>query len=97
MNERHGRRVGRDAAPASFWEVPQTILPVRGGFEAMCGGCLKYSKPVSAETPDGAWPAIEALGWALHKNNYALCPVCTKDPPNVDKDAARAMRRRKRK
>lgn len=73
------------------------VHPVRGSFDAMCGKCLHPSEAVSADSPESAWVAIQALGWTLHKQGYALCPACTKDPPNVDKDAARAMRGRKRR
>jgi hypothetical protein len=62
----------------------------------MCGKCLHYSGAVPADSPESAWVAIQALGWTLYRQGYALCPTCTADPPNVDKDAAQAMRRRKR-
>jgi hypothetical protein len=62
----------------------------------MCGKCLRRSAPLAAESPEAAWVSLVGIGWTLYKHGYALCPACTKDPPNVDKDAARAMRGRKR-
>jgi len=74
-----------------------TLHAVRGGFSATCGKCLVSSDGVAADSPESAWLAIQASGWTLHKHGYPLCLACTKDPPNVDKDAARAMKSRKRK
>ncbi len=62
----------------------------------MCGKCLRQSAEVPAASPDAAWVALVGVGWTLHRD-YALCPDCTADPPNVDKDAARAKRARKRR
>jgi hypothetical protein len=77
--------------------VPGSIHPLTGGrFEAQCGKCLKPSVPVATVDAAQAWDELQRVGWTLH-NAYALCPACTKDPPNVDKDAAEARRRRKRR
>jgi hypothetical protein len=57
-----------------------SIHAVRGGFEAMCGKCLRPSAAVAADSPESAWVAMQALGWTLYRD-YALCPACTKDPP----------------
>jgi hypothetical protein len=73
-----------------------SIFPVASGFEAMCGKCMKSSATVSGDGPEAAWTALQALGWTPYRSS-ALCPACTKDPPNVDKDAAKAMRGRKRR
>jgi hypothetical protein len=64
-----------------------SIHAVRGGFEATCGKCLHPSEAVEGNSPEGAWAALLELGWTLYKQGYALCAACTKDPPNVDKDA----------
>ncbi len=53
-------------------------------------------------TAEQTWAELQKIGWTLYKaktgtREYALCPACTKDPPDVDKDAAKAMTRRKRK
>jgi hypothetical protein len=74
-----------------------SIHAVRGGFAATCGKCFHPSEAVTVYSPESAWVAIQALGWTLYHQGYALCPTCTKDPPNLDKDAARAMKKRKRR
>jgi hypothetical protein len=80
---------------------PSPVLPdlhaVTGGrLEATCGKCLKYSAPVAAVGPAHAWEELQRIGWTPYKS-YVLCPACTKDPPNVDKDTAAARKRRKKK
>jgi hypothetical protein len=55
------------------------------------------SEAIASDSAETTWAALLALGWSLYKQGYALCPVCTKDPPNVDEDAARAMKKRKRR
>lgn len=80
-----------------------TLYPVTGGgFEATCGKCLGHSVSVPAADAPSACAELLTLGWSLYKprygvRSYALCPACTKDPPDVEKDAAAARRSRKRK
>jgi hypothetical protein len=89
-------------APCYGSRVPLPDLhPVRGGREAMCGKCLARS-PASSGNDTEAWAEILKLGWSLYRpkhgmRTYALCPACTKDPPDIDKEAAAAHLRRKRK
>jgi hypothetical protein len=68
----------------------------RLGFGVMCGGCLKSSECVAVDSPETAWTVLLALGWSMF-NAYALCPACTREPPDAQKNAARAMKARKRK
>jgi hypothetical protein len=68
----------------------------RLGFGVMCGGCLKSSECITVDSPEEAWTTLVALGWSQFKT-YALCPACTKDPPDAQKAAARAMKARKRR
>ncbi len=69
---------------------------IRGGrFEAMCGKCLQRSVSLPADTAEQKWAELLNLGWTLYKaktgtREYALCPACTKDPPDVDKEAGHA-------
>jgi hypothetical protein len=56
----------------------------------------------SAAWSTQAWAEILKIGWSLYRpkhgiRTYALCAACTKDPPDVDKEAAAAHLRRKRK
>jgi hypothetical protein len=74
-----------------YLAVPASIYCNREGVVGTCGKCLHPSAAVVAESPNAAWTALQALGWTLYKQGYALFPACTADPPNVDKDAARAM------
>jgi hypothetical protein len=73
-----------------------TLHRERLGFGVMCGGCLKSSECVTVDSPEDAWKVLQALGWSMF-NAYALCPACTKDPPDAQKSAARAMKARKRR
>jgi hypothetical protein len=80
---------------------PSTALPdlhrVTGGrFEAACGKCLRPSLRVAAVDKARAWEELQRIGWTPYRS-YVLCPACTLDPPNVDKDAAAARKRRKRR
>jgi hypothetical protein len=74
-----------------------SLHAVATGFAATCGKCLRPSEAVATDSPESAWLELTEVGWTLYKHGYALCPACTKDPPNVDKDGARAMKKRKRR
>ena len=76
--------------------MPDLHAVTGGRLEAQCGKCMRNSVPVAAVDADGAWEELQRLGWTSYKS-YVLCPACTKDPPNVDKDAAAARTRRKRR
>jgi hypothetical protein len=76
--------------------APPGIYAYATGFQARCGKCMKSSETVAADGPDGAWTELQKIGWTPYRS-YALCQACTADPPNVDKDAAKAMRGRKRR
>ena len=81
--------------PAST--VVADLHPVTGGrFEATCGKCLRPSLRVAAVDAAHAWEELQRIGWTPYKS-YVLCPACTKDPPNVDRDAAAARKKRKRR
>jgi hypothetical protein len=70
---------------------------VAGGLlEATCGKCMKLSPGVAGASPESAWAELQRAGWTMYRT-YALCPSCTADPPDIDKDAAAAKRRRKRR
>jgi hypothetical protein len=74
-----------------------TLYTIAGGrFEATCGGCLRYSAPVVAADEGAAWEELQRSGWT-QRHAYALCPACTADPPDPDKDAAKAKKGRRRK
>ena len=58
--------------------------------------------PVASADAEAAWAELQRVGWTLYTpktgtRSYALCPACTADPPDVDRDAAAARARRKRK
>jgi hypothetical protein len=74
---------------------------VRDGLEATCGKCLQHSPAVSASLAE-PWAELLKLGWSLYRpkhgmRTYAICPGCTSDPADVDKQAATARKARKRK
>jgi hypothetical protein len=79
------------------------LHPITGGrFEATCGKCLRRSAALSSGDPEIALAELLALGWSMYqaktgRRAYPLCVACTKDPPDVDKEAAAALTRRKRK
>ncbi len=71
----------RGTMPAvSSSEVPE-MRQTRVGLEATCGGCLRFSPPVTAPGSEAAWEELKAQGWRFHVNEYggrgyALCPAC---------------------
>lgn len=74
---------------------------VRGGREATCGKCLAHS-PAMSGNETAAWAELLRLGWSLYRpkhsmRTYTLCRACTTDPPDADKQAAAALRSRKRR
>ena len=79
--------------------TPRSVRALSAGrFEATCGACLASSPVLAVPDVDAAWVELQRLRWSLRPGrDYAICPKCTADPPNVDRNAAAAMKRRKRK
>jgi hypothetical protein len=76
--------------------IPSLHEVAGGRLLTICGKCLKYSDGVPGPSHESAWAELQRGGWSMY-NAYALCPACTADPPNIEKDAARAKARRKRR
>jgi hypothetical protein len=73
-----------------------------GRLHVMCGAYL-HGQDCESPNPTAAWDELAPAGprtrrrLSANARAYALCPARAKDPPGVDKNAARALGRRKRR